>query len=90
MNPTITHVAIRFKGEIYSLPAPNRHHDVIRHIIDSTGETHVDSRDEDQGFLDSTGRYLTRWQALRVASQAGQLKPNEPVRIGLLFSENVW
>ncbi len=25
----ITHVAIRFQGKVYSLPAPNRHHDVI-------------------------------------------------------------
>lgn len=31
----ITHVAIKVNGTVYSLPAPNRHHDVIRLAIES-------------------------------------------------------
>lgn len=89
-RPPITHVAIRFQGKVYSLPKPNRHHDVIRMIVETQGVSHVDARDEDQGFLDADGRYLTRRQALYNAQVNNQLKPNEPIRMGQLFSENVW
>jgi hypothetical protein len=87
---TITHVAIRFQGQIYSLPAPNRHHNVIRLIVDSTGVKAVDVRNDDQGFLDSTGRYLRRKPALRVAREAGQLRPDREVIGAELYSENLW
>jgi hypothetical protein len=88
---TITHVAIRFQGKIYSLPKPNRHHDVIRHIVHKTGVSHVDAYGQDQGFLDSNGRYLTRRQALNVATVAHQLKPNNTgSKLGELYSEDIW
>lgn len=86
----ITHVAIRFGGVVYSLPSPCRHHDVIRHIVECQGVKYVDARDEDQGFLDDRGRYLTRKRALIVARQVGQLRPDRPILHGMLFSENVW
>jgi hypothetical protein len=90
-NQTITHVAIRFGGLIYSLPAPNRHHDVIRHIVTTTGAASVDSLGDDQGFLDSAGRYLRRRQALGVAQRAGQLKPGTMgPKLGELYSEDLW
>jgi hypothetical protein len=59
----ITHVAIRFRGKVWSLPAPNRHHDVIRLIAEETGVESVDGGCT-QGFLDSAGRYLNRKEAL--------------------------
>lgn len=86
----ITHVAIRFKGTVYSLPKPNRHHNVIHHIVETTGEKFVDAYGENQGFLDDQGRYLTRRQALIVARKAGQLLPHREVVQEMLFSENVW
>jgi len=87
----ITHVAIRFQGVIYSLPAPNRHHHIIRHIVETSGVSHVDSRDEDQGFLDETGRYLTRRQALYSAKINNQLKPDAMgPKLGELYSEDIW
>lgn len=85
----ITHVAIRFGGKVWSLPRPNRHHHVIRHIAESTGVSHVDSRDRDQGFLDQEGRYLDRKQALEVAREAGQLRADVEVQ-DQLYSENLW
>ncbi len=89
--PRITHVAIRFQGTVYSLPAPNRHHDVIRKIAEETGADTVPSMGEDQGFLDAEGRYLTRRQALGVAGREGQIKENAlGPEIGKLFSEDVW
>lgn len=89
-RPKITHVAIRFQGVIYSLPAPNRHHHVIRHIVDTTEFKSVDAREEDQGFLDESGRYLTRKQALYSAKVNNQIKPGAVIRLNQLFSEDVW
>ena len=88
--PKITHVAIRFDSQIYSLPAPNRHHHVIRHICETTGVKCVDAYGENQGFLDETGRYLTRAEALVVAMKTGQCRADRPICGDVLFSENLW
>lgn len=84
----ITHVAIRFQGKVYSLPEPNRHCDVVRLIIKQTGVTSVDVELEDEGFLDSSGRYLTRKQALVSAQLHNQVKGK--VIHHELYSENLW
>jgi hypothetical protein len=89
-TPPITHVAIRFRGVVYSLPKPSRHHDVIGLIAETTGVTHVDSLGEDQGFLDASGRYLNRRQALGVAIGNNQLREGIPVYHRELCSENLW
>lgn len=92
----ITRAAIRWHGVIYSLPPPNRHHDIIRMIHETicepTGGRYSDHEDDDvQGFLDDEfpGRILTRKQAWVRADLARQLKGREPVP-GALFSEDVW
>lgn len=87
--PKITHVAIRFRGTTYSLPAPNRHHDVIRHIAETTGAATVDAHGNDQGFLDADGNYWTRRQARVVAEREGQLIKRAG-KFSELFSEDVW
>lgn len=86
----ITHVAIIFKmfGEdkIYSLPRPNRHHNVIWDIVEKTGVRYVSGK---QGFLDSNGCFLNRQEAMIRAKATGQL-----LRItgpdDMLFSEDIW
>lgn len=90
-RPRITHVAIRFRGVVHSLPAPNRHHHIIWKIVreDPSVET-VDAREEDQGFLDEAGRYLNRKQALVSALVNGQVRDPSAVRGGVLYSEDVW
>ena len=85
----ITHVAIRFRGVTYSLPAPNRHYHVIRHICEVTGATTVDSRGVDQGFLDDTGKYWTRRHAKIIARKAEQLLKRAS-SLKELYSEDVW
>jgi len=85
----LTHVAIRFQGTVYSLPAPNRHHDVIRKIVAETGVDTVDTLGDDQGFLDADGNYLRRGQAMVSAAINGQLK-DPAVKRRDLFSEDVW
>lgn len=88
----ITHVAIIFKGVTYSLPSPNRHHHIIRHICETTDADHVDSSQEGdgQGFLDDQGRYMTRRQALMHALKCNQVKDPAKIRAGRLFSEDLW
>lgn len=85
----ITHVAIRFGGKIWSLPKPNRHHHVIYKIVRELDVDTVDGGERDQGFLDDTGRYLTRTQALMHAKESGQV-PREHRNPRGLFSEDVW
>ena len=90
MKPKITHVAIRFGGEMYSLPAPNRHHHIIWHIADKLCINNVDASEDDQGFLDEDGNYLTREQALERALETNQVKDINNIRAGILFSEDLW
>ncbi len=88
----ITHVAIRFRGQVWSLPSPYRHHHVMQVILFLQGDVkNIDSRGEDQGFLDSNGKYLTRQEALKVASDCEQLLPRATGhKLGELYSEDVW
>ena len=91
----LTHVAIRFQGKVWSLPRPYRHHHIIRMIIYLDGQygegelTSVDTSQSDQGFLDSSGRFLNRKQALVNAELNGQLK-NGKIIGGILTSEDLW
>lgn len=89
-HPRITHVAVRFRGKVYSLLPPNRHHHVLWMIAEETGAKLVDVNGDNQGFLDETGRYLTREQALVSALANKQVKDENDIRAGQLFSEDVW
>jgi hypothetical protein len=86
----ITHVAIRFENTTFVLPAPYRHHDVISLIYIRTGQPCVDVDEDDQGFLDESGRYLNRRQALISALENHQVKDESEIRLRMLFSEDVW
>jgi hypothetical protein len=86
----ITHVAIRFGCNIWSLPPPNRHHDVIWLIAQQLGLGHVQPREDDQGFLVDGEQYARRAPALRIAKRCGQLKPGRTGVSGKLYSEDVW
>jgi hypothetical protein len=86
-NPQqITHVAIKYANKVFSLPAPNRHHDVIRMIGGISGP-------DVQGFLDANGVFLNRKQAFLVAQATGQLNRREGpgyYQGSELFSEDLW
>lgn len=88
--PKITHVAIEYAGRIWSLPAPNRHHHIIRMIAKETGDG-IHGPDV-QGFLDETGRFIGRIEAYAIASDNGQLKLRGPAAYQgrELFSEDLW
>ena len=88
-TPQITHVAIQYAGKVWSLPAPNRHHNVIRMIAEETGDG---IRGPDvQGFLDENGRFLRRAQAHALAVRSGQINRRPGGYQGSdLYSEDLW
>lgn len=85
----ITHVAISYAGRIWSLPAPNRHHDVIRLIAKETGAGMYGPHSE--GFLTENGTYLDRRSARWLAASTGQFKRAAGgTQSEELFSEDLW
>ena len=96
-------VAVAFRhpdGLVLTLPVPNRHHNVIAAVEALKmpreakaelvlGEESDPERFVDQGFLTSTGRYVTREEAMAIARNQGQLIGDPPVP-HMLFSEDVW
>lgn len=79
-------VAVIYNGTLYSLPAPNRHHNVIRSI----GGIYGSSK---EGFIDDESKFLTRTEAMLLAKQNGQLNRREGVEYYQgpeLFSEDLW
>lgn len=90
----ITHVAIIFRGEVFSLPKPCRHHHVLQTInraLALYGLSPVDdsATGKDQGFVDEDGLFLDREQAWERACATGQ-RIGESVCPGTLFSEDLW
>lgn len=84
----ITHVAIDFDGQVFSLPKPARHHEVIMKIVETTDFDRVPASAR-QGFLHpDTGSFITRKQAAKVAKKRGQI--DKLISPPLLTSEDLW
>jgi hypothetical protein len=86
MPALIVGVAIVFENQLYSLPAPNRHHNVIRLIAEENG-VGINGPDV-QGFVDQSGKFYNRRQAMTLVRTNGQLKI-ETTNFEL-FSEDLW
>lgn len=86
----IVAVAVRWKGKVYSLPEPNRHHDVLRLIHDETGDWPVNAHGDDQGFLDEAGTYYRRAPALVHAIMNEQVEAGKTITPRELYSEDLW
>jgi hypothetical protein len=68
-------VAIKDKnGKVWSLPKPNRHHNVIPVIFAEPGGKELLS-EHVQGFIDDTGVFLTRVDAWFEAKRCNQILP---------------
>ena len=82
----IVAAALRKDGMIYSMPIPNRHHNIFYQVAKTHGEPLAH---QDQGFLTSRGLFVDRERARQIAVKSKQLmgeghSPQE------LFSEDLW
>lgn len=75
--------AIKDNGIVYSVPAPARHHDVMKVMKDLGCKRPIDGV---QGFLLSDGSFVNRSLAAQVAVRANQCY----IKRGELFSEDLW
>ena len=83
---TVTRAAMLHEGRPWSVPRPGRHGDVIRKLADAFPDDGPFVGE--QGFLTSSGRFVEREEAGRIALAAGQTKA---LRWGAeLFSEDLW
>ena len=79
--------AVRQDGEIFSLPRPGRHCNVIALMVKKgfpipiTGEN---------GFLTEGGRFVGREEAMKIALEADQLLSRANPEARKLTSEDVW
>lgn len=92
---TVDQAAIKVGDEVWTLPRPARHHTIIQawcqahYVWDEESKTGHDARipeDHEQGFVTSTGRFVGRYQAARVARRANQIAAIPPT----LTSEDLW
>jgi hypothetical protein len=82
----IVAAAIKYDGVPYALPAPARHNHVIKAVSEFVTEANWPV-DQEQGFMTSSGRFVNRHIAMRIAIQAKQLpKGARP----WLASEDIW
>lgn len=80
---TIKHAAV--KSECGKVVTGKSHADCFhKGILDLQLE--MSQREEDQGFVTSTGRYVSREEAQKIAIAAGQVAPT----LGNLYSEELW
>jgi len=83
--------AIRYKGVVYHLPAPARHHHVLHDICEKLGLDHMD--ENEQGFLNDKQQFLNRFDAYKEAENCDQFqqsKLDSRSIPGMLFSEDLW
>ena len=79
MNEHIACAAIRYEGLVCSVPCPGRHGDVISRMR-ALGLPRESVNVVNQGFLTSTGRFVDRQEAAKIA---GMSKDQ-------LFTEDMW
>lgn len=74
---------------IISAPPPARHYHLLHGSVNLTkGMNHEDII---QGFLTSTGRFVTREEGAKLVSTNGQETIDRPGKIyTMLFSEDLW
>lgn len=74
---------------IISMPAPNRHHNLISMMVAMGCETPIDNvNGYFSGFLTSSGKFVDREDGEKVARACGQL--TKPLIGSILTSEDLW
>jgi hypothetical protein len=82
--------ALRHKetGQIWTLPAPARHHNIFRILPESMSSLEITSKTE-QGFETNLRPFVDRKEAKIIARNADQLL-DRASKLNILFSEDVW
>lgn len=83
----IDRAAIKWGGLVHSVPAPGRHHDVIREMARRGFGPEAMTN---QGFVTDVGQFVDRKEACAIATAAGQIVNKKTYPDWLLFSEDVW
>lgn len=83
----ITGVAIIRDEVMYTLPAPNRHGDVIVKMA-MAGVPKPVTNGAIQGFVLENGEFIDRVEGLELAKENGQYKPK--YERNQLYSEDLW
>ena len=78
---------ISHEGKVISLPKPNRHHNVIKHMVKEL--KHPIPITGQQGFITENGTYVDRVSAKYIARYHKQLLPLAS-DLDELFSECAW
>lgn len=79
-------------GEVHSVPAPARHHNVIW-VLRSMGYSLGRISSGEEGFVTDEDRFVSRAEALAIAQANGQLLEEHRTlaeELGELYSEFVW
>lgn len=77
-------------GKIYSLPAPNRHKDVIRSIGSQDPDAFYSFSTSEEGFLLDSGEFVNRHMAWKYAVRSGQVDYAKTSRFQELNTEMLW
>lgn len=79
------------EGQVFGLPAPARHGDIIRWIVENEYAKTVPPSWR-QGFIDDRLGFVGRIDAWVIAEASQQLLDRAPTdgRGGTLYSEDVW
>ena len=89
MTVKIISAALKVGRLIVSLPAPARHHHVIKELCSVTGRS--SEGHGNQGFLTNEGKFVGRREAIDIARQNGQLLGEPTDGSGFqLYSEDLW
>lgn len=86
----ITGVAIKYNKDSFfvSLPKPNRHHHIIRMMINEKLEESPIVGE--QGFIDQYNNFISREDAYKIAIKNGQFNRKYESNMKILFSEDLW
>lgn len=84
----IVAAAVQIDGLTISLPRPARHAQVLWMVVDLLGEATLGRAT--QGFLTSTGRFVTRIEAKLIAHRAMQPTIRDNLHPTDAFSEDFW
>lgn len=90
-NHKIIGVAIKCGEIVFSLPAPNRHHNVIHYIGENSGDQFIEKGI--QGFITNHGEFLNRKEAMALAKandQLNRISGEQYYQGPELYSEDLW